>query len=176
MRGSWRAEAELPTDEAAPGTARALLDQLLRAWQRPQLLVDARIVVSELVANAVQHAGDSGSLLLRVHSTGPDTIYVGLSDGSKINPVIRELSTNEETGRGMHIVEQLAARWGVDPDGDGKRVWVESADSNPRVATVLLARQARRPIVYVTAAGGCDAAAPARLTQPGHGVLAQHRR
>jgi len=42
-----------------------------------------------------------------------------------VRPLAREVTDSDERGRGMHIVDQLTARWDVEEHGTGKRVWVE---------------------------------------------------
>lgn len=84
----------------------------------------AVVVVSELVTNAVQHAGERGQLRLELRVTGA-VLRLELADGSSVRPMAREIVDSDERGRGMHIVDVLTARWGVETHGAGKRVWVE---------------------------------------------------
>jgi anti-sigma regulatory factor (Ser/Thr protein kinase) len=126
----WRARADLPATSLAPVVSRRLVEQLLLAWDQPhldRLAEDARLVVSELVTNAVVHAGDSGGALqLDVRADQNGCLYIAVIDASSAAPVVRELTGDGEDGRGLHIVQQLGARWGVEPDGEGgKRVWIE---------------------------------------------------
>ncbi len=80
----------------------------------------------------------------------PASLLVAVSDGSAVEPIVRELSGTEESGRGMAIVSTLVGRWGVEPWGPGKRVWVrldrshdgtvraEAADGSPRASELRM--------------------------------------
>jgi anti-sigma regulatory factor (Ser/Thr protein kinase) len=115
---------ELPFDARSAGAAREVLRGLLVAWGHEHQIDDAAVVVSELVTNAVQHAAEQGQLRLELQVTG-EVLRLELADGSSVRPIARVIVDSDERGRGMHIVDVLTARWGVEMHGDGKRVWVE---------------------------------------------------
>jgi hypothetical protein len=48
-----------------------------------------------------------------------------VSDSSASEPVMREASTTSDTGRGLHLINWLAHRWGSRLTPKGKIVWVE---------------------------------------------------
>lgn len=79
-------------------------------------------VVSELVTNAVLHARTPFKVKI---SAFDDSIRIDVSDQSPNLPMRRPYQLTEITGRGLHIVEKLADRWGVAQDGPGKTVWFE---------------------------------------------------
>ncbi len=83
------------------------------------------LLTSELVTNAVIHARSSAELLV---SVGDGVVRVEVSDDDATPPTRRALDPQSAAGRGIAIVAQLAADWGVEqvPD-DGKRVWFEVA-------------------------------------------------
>jgi anti-sigma regulatory factor (Ser/Thr protein kinase) len=86
---------------------------------RDELWLDqVAVVVTELVANAVRHAG--GCLAVIVRADG-NQVTVGAVDSSPNHPRHRE--PDDDGGRGLTIVEGLAARWGVCDHHDGKHVW-----------------------------------------------------
>ena len=94
------------------------------AWRYEGALEDAELVVSELVANAVRHAGGSVDVVLEV--TGDvQHLKASVYDGSALSPEIRRLGAEEEAGRGLRIVEELALDWGTEEQQEGKRVWVD---------------------------------------------------
>jgi anti-sigma regulatory factor (Ser/Thr protein kinase) len=80
-------------------------------------------VVSELVTNAVLHAG--GTAGVRVLD-GDGRIRVEVDDVRAYEPP-RERSTTPDdvTGRGLQIVGQLSERWGVEHHQGRKTVWCE---------------------------------------------------
>jgi hypothetical protein len=105
--------------------ARRLVSDACHTWQLPDLLTPARLVMSELVANAIQHAGTN--MLITVTRRGAG-IYLAVRDG---NPALPEINPPEaigplhERGRGLHLVQANATAWGALPshDGYGKVVW-----------------------------------------------------
>ncbi|HJU80950.1 MAG TPA: ATP-binding protein [Acidimicrobiia bacterium] len=79
-------------------------------------------VVSEVVTNAILHARTP--FVVTVVLKGR-IIRVGVSDRSGALPVRREYQLHHPTGRGLHIVDALADRWGVAEEPEGKTVWFE---------------------------------------------------
>ena len=75
---------------------------------------DAQVVVSELVTNAIDHAGAASfsASLLRLPCLGPDQVVVIVSDPSPHPPVKRDPSAVTEHGRGLLVVEALSSCWG----------------------------------------------------------------
>jgi anti-sigma regulatory factor (Ser/Thr protein kinase) len=98
----------------------------LQDWHVPAPVVDdALIVVSELVTNAVRHAGDESDTLELELARSGDHLRVALSDGSTASPSPRSASHVAEDGRGMAILAALSDRWGIEPHNGGKQVWWE---------------------------------------------------
>jgi anti-sigma regulatory factor (Ser/Thr protein kinase) len=90
----------------------------------------AELLVSELVGNAVRHsrAGeDDDAVVLRVTVDGR-VLRVELDDGSEHLPAVADdRGQAAESGRGLLLVEELAASWGAHAFAGGKRVWFEVA-------------------------------------------------
>src|SRR4051812_36016436 len=105
-------------------TARRMVAELLTAWAAPHDRQDAELLVTELVANAVDHAGGESVLTLEV-SLSDAWLRISVADGSAIRPVIQELDHQAPRGRGMQLVEAIADRWGAEDHQGGKRVWLE---------------------------------------------------
>ena len=82
----------------------------------------ARLLVSELVANAVTHAETGVTLQLDL---SPERLRVEVRDEADGEPRARRPRHDDPTGRGLMIVEALADRWGVEPTPPGKTVWFE---------------------------------------------------
>ena len=116
----------LPADVGAPGTARDLL-----AWhcrRRPSgvdddMLATALLLVSELVTNALRH----GAPPLSLRIDGTRRLYVGVSDeGAALPRLGLRDDVWAETGRGLLLVDALAADWGCEEKPRrGKTVWFE---------------------------------------------------
>jgi anti-sigma regulatory factor (Ser/Thr protein kinase) len=92
----------------------------------PDLTTEQRdrvvLAVSELVTNALLHAGRSGEVRVR-HVDG--TVRVEVDDPSTAEPRPCDPDPREPGGRGLRIVDHLARTWGVDPGPNGKTVWCE---------------------------------------------------
>jgi anti-sigma regulatory factor (Ser/Thr protein kinase) len=122
------ARATYPRELVAATDARHFAEQLLTEWGCDPLVESARLLVSELVVNAVLHAGTGAELVLRLDD---DLLRVEVRDGNPAPIERREYSPYATTGRGLMILDALAHRWGVDEtdDGSGKIVWFELATS-----------------------------------------------
>jgi len=118
------ASIDLPPVATSVPAARHLVQEVLRAWEVPHDREDAALLVTELVANVVDHArGDANfTLELSVSDTG---LRIAVIDGSSIRPVVQELSHDRPRGRGLRLVESIAERWGADDHDGGKRVWFD---------------------------------------------------
>jgi anti-sigma regulatory factor (Ser/Thr protein kinase) len=116
---------ELTAVPHASREARDAARVVLEDWDVPVPLVDdALLVISELVTNAVRHAGTASTLELELGQTG-ERLRVALTDGSAAQPRARRAGTAAEDGRGMTILAALSDRWGIEPHQGGKRVWWE---------------------------------------------------
>lgn len=80
----------------------------------------------EAAAEEDESAGDPADkeFLLRLRR-GADTVWVEVFDNDLRLPRIRSAAADDEGGRGLYLVEQLATRWGSRPTPDGKAVWFE---------------------------------------------------
>lgn len=118
------ATVDLTPAPANVPTARRVAVDLLTAWGAPHDLGDVGLLVSELVANVVDHVGGDAVFTLELTLSG-DWLRISVADGSAIRPVVRELEGSAPRGRGMRLVQQIADRWGVEDHEGGKRVWLE---------------------------------------------------
>jgi anti-sigma regulatory factor (Ser/Thr protein kinase) len=118
-----------PSLASATG-ARRFTEQVLDGWQIDDVRDVVRLLVSELVINAVLHARTAVTLCLH-HE--PGRLRVEVSDGSTAPPVLRSPGPRAATGRGLQIVANLSDEWGVDMQREGKTVWfVVRSESEPR--------------------------------------------
>ena len=112
----------LPSGTIAAFHARRHIDDACRGLP-PDTIDRARLLVTELVSNAVLHAG--GAVLLVVARDGAG-LRVEVCDESPHLPVVRPDPSIDEHGNGLMLVDVLAASWGTDPRDDthpGKCVW-----------------------------------------------------
>ncbi len=118
-----------PVPASVP-VARHLVLDLLGAWRAAHDAGDAALLVTELVANVVDHVAGEASFTLEL-SLSEDWLRITIIDGSAIRPVVRDLEVGAPRGRGMRLVESIADRWGVEERGGGKAVWFELAAPLP---------------------------------------------
>jgi anti-sigma regulatory factor (Ser/Thr protein kinase) len=122
-------EVELPRDAHAPARARRLIGDLGVSTLDADELDRAKVVVSELVTNAVLHGQGRISLRARLDQ---DRLFVEVIDeGSGFERVAREHTFEDLHGRGLNIVDAEASRWGL-YEGT-THVWFEIERSGPRL-------------------------------------------
>jgi anti-sigma regulatory factor (Ser/Thr protein kinase) len=115
-------DLELPSTAAAPARARGALEQIASRVS-PERLRDVRLLVSELVTNAVRHAGGEAVRLV-VALTG-EVLRVEVHDpGHGFELAAAPTDPLRASGWGLVLVGELADRWGVDHD-PRTRVWFE---------------------------------------------------
>jgi anti-sigma regulatory factor (Ser/Thr protein kinase) len=100
---------ELPRDTHAPAAARAALGGFSHALDR-QGEHASRLLVSELVTNAVKYGGE-GPVRLEVKADPGCFRAEVIDEGSGF--VAKEREADQEGGWGLPLVEELADRWGT---------------------------------------------------------------
>ena len=113
----------LPKAAGAAAMARRALDQLADEVDQARL-DDARLLVSELIANAVEHVQEDGAIELRVDNDHERLRVEVLDPGPGFTPDSHRPGELAESGWGLHFVSRIADRWAADADGTG-RVWFE---------------------------------------------------
>lgn len=99
-----------------------MLTRQLSAWGLTRITDDVELVVSELVANAVEHAGGVRSIALTALN---GCVRVEVSDGDPTPPTLRMADPTQPRGRGLQLVAAVSQDWGVRPADGGKVVWAE---------------------------------------------------
>jgi anti-sigma regulatory factor (Ser/Thr protein kinase) len=123
-------EALVPAELASVVAARRLVEGAARAWGiAGSVAEDAALVMSELVTNAVLHAGTEVQVVVRRLGQG---LRLEVGDGSsRLPPIVGAdrpedlLSTRSMTGRGLAVVAATVDRWGADSVVSGKVTWAE---------------------------------------------------
>jgi anti-sigma regulatory factor (Ser/Thr protein kinase) len=115
-------ERALPGDPTAPRRARELLAEAVTEWGLcDDTHHDAAMVVTELVANAVDHARTASVVTLGFDD---GALSIAVRDGNCVEaPRPRPVDPTAPRGRGLQMVEALATSWGVTVHSDGKTVW-----------------------------------------------------
>lgn len=128
-----KAQLDIPPVSSGIGEARRFTKERLRTWGLDGLADTAILMVSELVTNAILHGGEGAVLTLVVADL---KLRAEVRDSSPALPVVRSYSDTATTGRGMVIVDALAASWGTVPVDGGKVVWFELATDDPESGSV----------------------------------------
>jgi len=122
-----------PTPEsvgAARGFVSAVLSELATTGLHP-LAPSARLVVSELASNAVQHAHTP----FAVEVCCDPGVVISVEDASPAPPELRDQSPNALRGRGLFLVDKMCERWGFERTDKGKRVWGRLSATGPALGT-----------------------------------------
>jgi serine phosphatase RsbU (regulator of sigma subunit)/anti-sigma regulatory factor (Ser/Thr protein kinase) len=147
------ARASFAPEPTAPSRARSFTRDALASWGLPPERVDdAVLLLSELVANAVQHAGTKLEVACKLIPEGSSPlgstvsgIEVRVTDRHPARALPEEPApigdTESERGRGLLLATALAAAWGVTYTAAAKTVWfivptapVEGADADALAA------------------------------------------
>jgi anti-sigma regulatory factor (Ser/Thr protein kinase) len=120
-----RVERRLPVSPEAAAEARHVLDDLAGAIPDGRMR-DVRLLISELVTNAVRHADlDAGDAIDLVIDIADQMLRVEVHDpGGGFVPSTPSPDPARPSGWGLYLVAELADRWGVDSD-ERTRVWFE---------------------------------------------------
>ena len=118
--------AELPAGAEAPATARKLVADWLGKDTDRGIVEDVKLLVSEIVTNAVRHPQQRGRIGMTL-TLARGRIRVEVSDpggGDFAKPSVHTPPVSQLGGRGLLIVDRVAADWGV-TTGRPTRVWFE---------------------------------------------------
>nr|WP_093705610.1 SpoIIE family protein phosphatase [Streptomyces sp. 2131.1] len=123
-----RAAATFDPVARSVATARAFVRDTLQGWGYTDVVDDAVVLTSELVTNAVVHAGTAADVLcLRTE----DGVRVEIADHYPereipLQPAGLNFGNSEsENGRGLLLCAALASRWGVEYSPTRKHVWFQ---------------------------------------------------
>lgn len=146
----------LPAEPGSAGEGRTLLRRCFTDWDLVAMIEDVQLVLSELITNAVRHAGPP---MVVTVSCADLMVEIAVSDGSATLPSLRSPRSDLGTdlsrvlateagigellderdprlhigaagsvagGRGLLLISALAQEWGVSPLAAGKAVWMRS--------------------------------------------------
>jgi anti-sigma regulatory factor (Ser/Thr protein kinase) len=128
--GTWARRAErlsrieLPGAATAAGIARRHIETHLGGVASAQRLDDIRLLVSEVVTNAVLH-GDTSSGIVFLFAVSDDRVRVEVRDGGAGFDAA-ERPSGRRLGYGLRLVDRMATCWGIGAD-KGTCVWFELA-------------------------------------------------
>ena len=114
----------VPSTLDAPRAARAAIRHWMPASVPRSVLQDAQLLISELVANSVQHAEQADGTPITVSAgTGNGVVWFNVANSGGRGSVTRR-PPQPDGGMGLNIVDAAASRWGTSR-GDGTHVWFE---------------------------------------------------
>lgn len=112
-----------PQHPATPRAARRFMDEILERWACRPAVDTLHLVLSEVVSNAVVHAGSAPEVVVRLLD---GFLRVEVADDSDTMPAARAADESATGGRGLGIIASETARWGVEArPGGGKVVWFD---------------------------------------------------
>ncbi|MEU2951110.1 SpoIIE family protein phosphatase [Streptomyces xanthochromogenes] len=118
------AEWRLDADPREVGRARRLVRGQLAQWGLPEVSETVELLVSEVVTNGIRHAHGHQVELRLVRS---EALLCEVVDDDHMLPTLLSAGPDDETGRGLRVVNALAREWGTSRTGNGKTVWFDVA-------------------------------------------------
>ena len=138
-----RAALDLGAVPTAPGCARAWTRVILHEWQLAGLSDSGELIVSELATNALLASRSEGAASFRLILTrGQGELAILVRDFCRSVPRPQDAGEDDETGRGLLLVQAMSGRSGWYPADDGtpgKAVWAV-LETAPAVSSDLAAR------------------------------------
>jgi len=122
-------EVELPRDRGASRVARQLLDERFGTSLTEVELDTVRLLVSELVNNAVLHG--RGQITMKAQADARRVRVDVIDGGTGFERHIRHTGFDALGGRGLQIVEAESSRWGISEGTT--HVWFELERHGPRL-------------------------------------------
>ncbi len=118
--GNRLGRMRLPASRSSPAASRAFLRSRLAGVMDTASLETATLLATELVTNAVVHAGTEAELS---YSLEEDSVLIEVSDLSPTLPRLTHPGGSDTSGRGLLIISALSEAWGTANRPDGKAVW-----------------------------------------------------
>lgn len=104
---------------------RRILRLHLTHWRLRDLIEAAQLCVSELVTNVITHVGRGTPTMLTLSVSGNHLRIEVRDPDARALPTLLSASPGGETGRGLVMLDAMAARWGVILTASGKTTWAE---------------------------------------------------
>ena len=162
-RSDLVASAAYQPEPAAAAAARRFVRQILqswdiaaRTWDPDRLVDDAVLLTSELVTNAVVHAGTALDVTCRLTSGELEVAVRDRHPARTLPDIPKATSTSAERGRGLLLPSALASSWGVTYARTAKAVWFRMSLARDRGQEAADGMACPPPAT--TAAGGADEA------------------
>jgi anti-sigma regulatory factor (Ser/Thr protein kinase) len=111
-------------DAVSVPLARERVIALAEPFVAAERIADLRLVISEVITNAVRHGGEGDMLVAVTPKNG--FLCVQVTDtGDGFAPRPRAFQPDDDGGFGLFLVERLTRRWGLTRENSNTRVWFE---------------------------------------------------
>ncbi|WP_404190739.1 ATP-binding protein [Streptomyces tauricus] len=112
-----------PCEPSTAELGRDLVRDVLGVWHLDDLADHAALIITELIANASRHT-PCPEIRLTVGRPSSTRLRVGVVDREPSRlPVLSQVTDDDESGRGLLLVDAVADRWGYDLHGADRRPW-----------------------------------------------------
>ena len=147
MSGDPMGVLDIPGIPESAGAARKWLYEVLVA-DHSCIAEDAALLTSELIANAIRHSysglpineGQPGRVTVIVLALAAGVRIEVIDAGSNSEPRLVDVGPGATSGRGLHMVAELSARWGSEIiDDEHRKVWFELRPRRQRAGAVICA-------------------------------------
>jgi len=134
VKEAWIVRVTLPAEAESVSRARTVVTEALDRWGLltvpggDELASTATLLVSELVTNAVRHSRADVEIQIR---RGETSVWIEVEDDDTRPPRLRHASPDDEGGRGLVLVQELASSWGSRSTETGKVVWLRLDAPSP---------------------------------------------
>jgi anti-sigma regulatory factor (Ser/Thr protein kinase) len=112
-----------PQPESVPH-ARERVVGLAQPFVDEERIADLRLVISEVITNAVRHGGEGDMLVAVTPKQGYLCVQV-TDTGDGFAPRPRAFEPDDDGGFGLFLIERLTRRWGLTREDSNTRVWFE---------------------------------------------------
>lgn len=123
VRATARVSATYSPAEPSVAEARRLVSATLAMWGADDLVDDAALLASELVTNAVVHAGTDIDISIALIGDAVEVAVTDRHPARSLPPAPEAVGPDREGGRGLLMTAALSTAWGIDYTNRTKRVW-----------------------------------------------------
>jgi anti-sigma regulatory factor (Ser/Thr protein kinase) len=114
----------VPPEPHSVPRARERVIALAEPFVSDARIADLRLVISEVITNAVRHGGEGDMLVAVTPKQGYLCVQV-TDTGDGFAPRPRAFEPDDDGGFGLFLVERLTRRWGLTRENSNTRVWFE---------------------------------------------------